>query len=311
MTVDVIIPTYKPDEKFIVLINKLLGQTVRPNKIIVMNTEQKYLENLLRGRDYDSVGKYIELHHISIREFDHGDTRNEGAKYSEADYVLFMTQDAIPADDNLIEELLKGYTDESVCSCFARQIPSDDATLAEIYSRSFNYPEVSSIKSREDKSRLGIKTYFCSNACAMYRRDLFVKLGCFPSDMIFNEDMVFAHTVIENGYKIAYQADAKVIHSHNYTNMQQFHRNFDIGVSQFMHPEVFKDVSSESEGGSYAKNALKYFKAQKKSLYFVPFGITCAYRLIGFRLGKIYKKLPRRVVLRCTMSPLYFKKHWS
>ena len=50
------------------------------------------------------------------------------------------------------------------------------------------------------------------------------------------------------GYAVAYAADAKVIHSHNYSCMQQFHRNFDLGVSQAEHPEVFEGIKSESEG---------------------------------------------------------------
>ena len=311
MVVDVIIPTYKPDEKLITIVQRLRGQTVKPNKIILMNTEQKYLENLLRGRDYDSIGKYVEVRHVSEWEFDHGTTRNEGAYGSNADFLLYMTQDAIPVDDFLIENLTNVFKDENVASAYARQMTDEGATLAEVFTRGFNYPEESFVKSLEDKSRLGIKTYFCSNACAMYRRDIFEKLGMFPKDMIFNEDMVYAHSVIENGYKIAYVAEAKVYHSHNYTNMQQFHRNFDLAVSQAMHPDVFANVSSEAEGSSYAKSALKFFVEKKKPLYFIPFAISCAYRLFGYKLGKNYTRLSRRQIIRFTMSPKYFKKHWS
>lgn len=311
MTIDVIIPTYKPDEDFIVLVKKLLSQSVPVRKIIIMNTEQKYLETLLRGRAYDEIGKHLDVRHISAREFDHGDTRNEGAKDSDADYLLFITQDAIPKDDELIANMVKAFDDSDVASVYARQVARDDATLGERFSRLFNYPEESSVKSLEDLNRLGVKTYFCSNACAMYRRSVFESLGGFPKDMIFNEDMVYAHSVITNGYKIAYCADAQVIHSHNYTNSKQFHRNFDLAVSQAMHPEVFEGISSEAEGASYAKSAYKYFVANKRPLYFVPFAFTCAIRLAGYKLGKNYKKLSHGMILKCTMSPLYFKKHWS
>ena len=54
--------------------------------------------------------------------------------------------------------------------------------------------------------------------------------------------------MINAGYKVAYVAEARVIHSHNYTGMQQFHRNFDMAVSQAEHPEVFEGIKSESEG---------------------------------------------------------------
>lgn len=55
--------------------------------------------------------------------------------------------------------------------------------------------------------------------------------------------MIYAAKAVEAGYSIAYAADAEVVHSHNYTNGQQFHRNFDLGVSQAEHPEVFGGVS--------------------------------------------------------------------
>ena len=311
MSIDVVIPTYKPDDRLLQIIEKLTHQTQEVRDIILINTEQKYLENLVRGKDYDAFGKYVKIKHISMWEFDHGTSRNMGALMSDADYIIFMTQDAIPYDNDLVKNLLAPFENENVASCYARQMPSEDATLAEQFSRLFNYPDQSSIKSQKDKERLGIKTYFCSNACAMYRRKVFEELGMFPKDMIFNEDMVFAHKVIEAGLSIAYAADAKVYHSHNYTNSQQFHRNFDLGVSQAMHPEVFESVSSEAEGSSYAKSAYEYFKANKRTILFIPFAFTCAYRLLGFKLGKNYKKLSHKAILKCTMSPVYFKKHWS
>ncbi|MCR5591817.1 MAG: glycosyltransferase [Lachnospiraceae bacterium] len=311
MQVDVIIPTYKPDEKLLEIINKLREQTVKPARIVLVNTEQKYLDNLLRGRRYDSAGKNFEVINVSKREFDHGGTRNDGAKGSTADYLLYMTMDAMPADDELIEKMQKAFDRPEIAAVYARQLPYEGASLQEKFSRQFNYPEEPSVKSKDDLDRLGIKTFFCSNACAMYDRKVFESLGKFPKDMIFNEDMVFARRLIDRGYSIAYASSAAVYHSHNYTNMQQFRRNFDLAVSQAMHPEVFGGISSESEGKSYAKAASAYFRNEGKPLYFIPFAVTCAFRLAGFKLGKNYTKLPRRMILKCTASPNYFFRHWS
>ena len=72
--------------------------------------------------------------------------------------------------------------------------------------------------------------------------------GGFPRRTIFNEDMIYAGGLIKNGFAIAYAADARVIHSHNYSGRQQFHRNFDLAVSQAEHPEVFGGLASEGEG---------------------------------------------------------------
>lgn len=65
---------------------------------------------------------------------------------------------------------------------------------------------------------------------------------------LFNEDMIYAATAMDAGYAVAYVPEAKVVHSHNLTPMQQFHRNFDLAVSQAEHPEIFAELKSEGEG---------------------------------------------------------------
>lgn len=56
--------------------------------------------------------------------------------------------------------------------------------LMEQYTRQFNYPEESRVKWLADLPELGIKTYFCSNVCAMYRRELYLQLGGFVQKAI-------------------------------------------------------------------------------------------------------------------------------
>ena len=41
MTVDVLIPVYKPDQRFARLLEMLEKQTIKPDRIIVMNTERR------------------------------------------------------------------------------------------------------------------------------------------------------------------------------------------------------------------------------------------------------------------------------
>ena len=93
------------------------------------------------------------------------------------------------------------------------------------------------LKQRQIFRHLGSKR-FSVQMSAAYRRDLFEELGGFESPVIFNEDMFFAANAIEHGYGVAYAAEAKVVHSHNYTMRRQFHRNFDLAVSQKQHPEI-------------------------------------------------------------------------
>ncbi len=306
MKVDVIIPVYKPDRRFFQLIERLEAQTVTIRHIIIMNTEEKYFEQLIYGTRFLEQHQQITVHHLSKKEFDHGRTRARGVMKSDADVFVMMTQDAMPADDKLIEALMTALEQEHVAAAYARQLPAEDADPVEAYMRSYNYPETSYVKSAEDLPRLGIKTYFCSNVCCAYRRELYEELGGFSCHAIFNEDMIYAAGAIKAGYRIAYAADARVIHSHNYTCRQQFHRNFDLGVSQADHPEIFAGVPSEGEGIRSVKAAAAYLRRQKQRRKIPGLFLQSGCKYAGYWLGKHYRKLPHRLVLRCTMNREYW-----
>lgn len=308
MLIDIIIPAYKPDDKFKKLIEMLEKQTVSVNKIIVINTEEKYMDSFCAGTRFLSEHKKLSVHHISQREFDHGKSRNLGAKKSEADILVFMTQDAVPANELMLEKLIAPLEDEGVACSYARQLPDADSTMTEKLTREFNYPAIGRVKSKEDLQELGIKTYFCSNVCCAYNAKIFRELHGFINHTIFNEDMIYAAKAIGNGYRIAYAADAQVIHSHNYSAKQQFHRNFDLGVSQADHPEIFEGVSSESEGIKMVKETIAKLKKLGYGKEVPQYIVTSGCKFIGYKLGKKYKKLPMWLIKRCTMSPMYWNR---
>lgn len=310
-TVDIIIPTYKPGRDFLNLIESLNMQTVRPGRIIVINTEEKYLSNLIYGTDFREKNKNVYITNISRKEFDHAKTRSMGAAKSDADYVMFMTQDAMPKNNNLIEELFAFMEDEKVAVSYARQLPEFDSSYIERYSRYFNYPDVDRVKSLDDIEELGIKTYFCSDVCALYRRSVFDALGGFEGYAIFNEDMVYAAKAVKAGYKIAYASKACVYHSHDYSGKQQFKRNFDLGVSQANHPEIFENIKSEGEGIRLVKNTAAYLLKKRQPLLILRLAYLSGCKLIGYKLGKGYKKLSKRRILKYTSNKEYWYRFWD
>lgn len=120
--------------------------------------------------------------------------------------------------------------------------------------------------------------------------------------------MIYAGNLVKKGYAIAYAADAKVYHSHNYSALQQFHRNFDLGVSQAEHPEIFANVPSEGEGIRLVKKSLAYL-VKTGHIWLIPqLVIQSGAKYAGYFLGKRYWKLPHRLVMACTMSPWYWKQ---
>ena len=307
--VDVVIPTYKSGKKFSRLLKMLQRQTWPVGKIIVMNTEKSFWNE----HGFEGI-KNLEVHHLTKEEFDHGETRNRGMRFSRADIVVFMTDDAVPADEHLIEALVKAFEQrgpegEAVIMAYARQLPDKDCPLAERYTRSFNYPEESCVKTRADLEQMGIKTFFASNVCCAYDREKFWFQGGFIRRTIFNEDMIFAgKALLQDDYAVAYAAGARVIHSHNYNCRQQFKRNFDLAVSQADHPELFGCVRSESEGIRLVKSTARFLIRRGKPWLVPGLVVKSGFKFLGYRAGKCYRLLPKWLILKLTMNREYWKK---
>lgn len=194
--VDIIIPIYKPDHTLCLLLQKLQEQTFVVHQVILANTEERLWEEYIQAesvrRCLEELSIPLELFHVAKGDFDHGGTRNLAVAKSQAPYFICMTQDALPVDEFLVERLMAPLRESDVAAVYARQQAREDCSPIEAYTHSFNYPLVDRIKSKEDIPALGIKTFFCSNVCAAYRRDIFRELGGFEAHTIFNEDMIYA-----------------------------------------------------------------------------------------------------------------------
>jgi rhamnosyltransferase len=254
-----VIPILNPPEWFLSdIIGKLHHQSISP-KILLINSGKK-IEN----------GEY-EVINIQKEEFNHANTRNIALEY-EADFYLFMTQDATPFDGYLIENLLRVFEDNEVVVSYAKQVPYADANEIEVFARTTNYPEVSKVKSKADLPMLGIKTFFSSDTCAMYKSDYFKQVGGFKKNLNTNEDMEFVARAIINGKKVAYCAEAKVYHSHNFSIIEVYKRYKEIGKffknNSWILEEVAKYSSAESTGLKQVKEELKYLL--KKNPLLIP-----------------------------------------
>lgn len=311
--IDVIIPVYKPDDKLKKLLEGLKNQTVKPDRLILLWTIPDGIA--MEDIDTDEYVSYyesdeditdVEIHFIKQSEFDHGGTRAFGMSLSEADFVMCMTQDAVPYNDVLVEKLLEKFNIEGVAAVYARQLPREDATLTERITREFNYPDSDRIQNNESFKKYGIKTYFCSDVCAMYKKMCYDEAGGFVKRTIFNEDMIMAAGLVKLGYTVIYNHEAQVVHSHHYSYREQYRRNFDLAVSQKEHPEVFEGVPSEGEGIKMVFTITgKLVKAGK--LYLIPdLFIESAFKYLGYRKGKSFQKLSDRQIMKVTMNKSYW-----
>ena len=279
--ISVIIPTLNGAEYIVNLIDKFNSQTIRPDEIVVIDSESD--DNTVElCRNYDNV-RVIE---ILRKDFDHGGTRDMALRTCDSDFVLFTTQDAVPNNEFYIENLLKPFDDSGVAIASGRQLARADAWPMEKLVREFNYPAVSHIRSKADLPQYGIKTYFFSDVCSAYRKDIYEQLGGFEIPVSTNEDMFFAAKAIENGYKVAYAAEAEVIHSHNFSLKEQYKRNAVIGAELEKHKELLNGVSADSEGMKLVKYVSLKLLKKGRIFQFIRFGFDCCARKLGNAVGK-------------------------
>lgn len=303
MKVDAVIPAYKPGHDLRELVEKLLDQTVRLGRIIIINTDREYFDE----KEY-LIAPAVEVVHITRHEFDHAGTRDMGIRMSDADYVLFMTMDAIPKDNYLVEKLLSGFSRaDNIAVSYARQLPKKDCNRIEQITREFNYPAQSRVQTSDDIKELGIKAYFCSDVCAMYDTSIYRSLGGFKAPAIFNEDMVYAAGALDAGYAVSYCADALVYHSHNYTGRQYYRRNFDLGVSQADHPEIFERFNVKGTGMQLVRKSLAQICRRGTPADIIRLVYYSGMKYLGFRKGKNYHKLSLKSCLKHTSD----KEYWN
>lgn len=303
MKVDAVIPAYKPGHDLRELVEKLLDQTVRLGRIIIINTDREFFDE----KEY-LIAPAVEVVHITRHEFDHAGTRDMGLRMSDADYVLFMTMDAIPKDNYLVEKLLSGFRRaDNIAVSYARQLPKKDCNRIEQITREFNYPEQSRVQTSDDIKELGIKAYFCSDVCAMYDTSIYRSLGGFKAPAIFNEDMVYAAGALDAGYAVSYCADALVYHSHNYTGRQYYRRNFDLGVSQADHPEIFERFNVKGTGMQLVRKSLAQICRRGTPADIIRLVYYSGMKYLGFRKGKNYHKLSLKSCLKHTSD----KEYWN
>lgn len=263
------------------------NQSMNPDCIIMVDSSSE--DETVKVAESFGISTYS----IDKHEFNHGGTRNYAVSLSvKCDVIVFLTQDALLFAPSALSSLLSVFNDPSVAAVCGRQLPHIDANPLATHARLFNYPEISQIKSIEDINALGLKVAFMSNSFAAYRRDVFEKLGGFPENTILAEDMYVASKMILAGYKVAYCAEAAVRHSHNYTPWEELRRYFDIGVFHACEPWIQEDLGGASgEGLRFVKSELSYL--WRNAPLWIPRALlTTACKLVGYKLGKNYKRLP-------------------
>jgi glycosyltransferase involved in cell wall biosynthesis len=174
---------------------------------------------------------------IAPASFNHGGTRNLLMREARGTRVALLTQDAQPADERWLERLLVGFTlaDDIAIVCGPYRA-RHDASFAvrselELWFASLSADGAPAIERLASAERslpavelVGRRGFFTdANACiarAAWERVPF-------REVAYAEDRVLALDMLRAGYAKAFVPDAVVVHSHDYTSLQELQRCFD------------------------------------------------------------------------------------
>ena len=278
LSVEIICPLYNAKNYIISLNNSLLmQQNVNIKKITYILTESN------DNTEKHLIDNHIEYNKITKKEFSHSLTREKYALSSEADIIVFVSQDIVIDDEYWLKKLIQPLENNEVAATYSRQLTKFNNI--EKYVREYNYPEESFIKDKNSIKDLGLRTFFFSDAASAIRKDVFIKLNGYDhKDFPTNEDMYYAYKLITNNYKIKYIANSYVYHSHKFSLRSLFKR-YKLTGQFFKANKYLDDYGTNNSGSKLAKYVFKRIIQEHRLglLFRYPFDMMV--RILGMKAG--------------------------
>ena len=284
MNFALVVPTYNPGRYWQQWLQALSIQTSYPSQVLVVDSAST-------DGSFDGEGNQkFQLIRIPKASFNHGGTRDLalGLLDRSIEVVIFLTQDALLANEHALERLIASFSNPQVAAAYGRQLPHKDACPLGAHARVFNYGPTSRLKSQASIPEMGLKACFISNSFSAYRVSDLLEVGGFPEDVILGEDMYVAGKLLLSGKSVQYVADACVYHSHDYTALEEFRRYFDTGVFHTMEPWLIDSFGGASgEGLRFVRSELAYLLKIRTSLI-IHYMFRTLMKYSGYRLGRLF-----------------------
>jgi glycosyltransferase involved in cell wall biosynthesis len=226
----VIIPTLNGGEAFRRVLEKVLAQrTPWPFEVVVA-------DSCSDDGTWDLVRDHPRVRATSVprAEFQHGRTRNLAAKEAQGEFLVFITQDAEPADRLWLADLV-GALQRSprAAGAFGRHLPQADASpfikrdlhgfFGHLGSQPLERSKFWDLDRWRTDREFRRDLHFFSNNNSVLRRAVWERFP-FP-EVDYGEDQAWAAQVLGWRYSLIYAPTACVIHSHEYDAASRFERS--------------------------------------------------------------------------------------
>lgn len=176
-----------------------------------------------------AAGASVEV--IPKEAFGHGRTRNALAARARGRHLVFLSQDALPAGPEFLDELVRPLEEEGVAGAYARLLPHEDddpltartvLSAPEARSEAPELPELAPDELWRAGGAARLERLRFSNVASAVRAEV-LREHPFP-EVPFGEDFAWAARVAEAGWRVRFAPRAVALHAHRYSPAQAFER---------------------------------------------------------------------------------------
>jgi len=236
MKISIVIPTLNAGELFREVLEGVKAQEIDAELELVIVDSGSEDGTAELGKKYADV--FLQ---IRKEEFNHGQTRNLAIEKSSGELIALLVQDATPSNRHWLSSLASAFDDPMVAGAYSRQVPRPDCNplirirlldwasgggerrIQELTGKSACAPRTNeALKLTPEQIKKVIETFSFDNVSSMIRRSVWEKIK-FPSRR-FAEDIGWCREVLCQGWKVVYEPESVVIHSHNKSLWYEFKR---------------------------------------------------------------------------------------
>ena len=208
MNCSIVIRAYNEEKHISRLLEGIQHQTANDVEVILVDSGSSDSTVSIA----ESFGAKIV--HIPPQEFTFGRSLNLGIQAALSEFIVIASAHVYPVYPDWLATLLHPFEDHEVALVYGKQRAPESAKFSEQQIFHQWYPDI---------SRPRQETAFCNNANSAIRRSLWEK-NPYDDTLTGLEDLAWAKWAKEQGYGIAYVAEAEVIHVHNETPRGVFNR---------------------------------------------------------------------------------------
>ena len=197
-SVSIIIRCFNEERHIGTLLDQIFRQSVRDPQVIVVDSGST-------DGTLEIVSRFpVQLVRVSPSKFTFGYSLNQGCRRATGTYLVFASAHVVPCGADWLRQLIDPFGDPRVALVYGRQVGDGRTRFSEHQLFASQYPA---------RSNANQQIPFCNNANAAIRRSLWLE---HPYDEMLSglEDLAWGKWAVERGHRIAYNADAAIVHIH-------------------------------------------------------------------------------------------------